>query len=83
MKTNLSTSVDPTDSITISTIGQRIELRIDAPDRGVTRIAMLTVSEARKLAEALTTHADALTEANKAKKEREDRLKADGLKDLF
>ena len=68
MTTKIPTS-DPADPVFVDTIGQRIELRIGYPARGETRLVMLKLSEARKVAEALISHADSLAEANRRKKE--------------
>ncbi|HEY2381270.1 MAG TPA: hypothetical protein VGK48_08835 [Terriglobia bacterium] len=81
--TRIQTSDDPTDPVIISTEGQRIELRIGAARQGETRVAMLKISEARKVALELLLQAENLADENIAKKKRAELLKAEGVEGLF
>ncbi len=79
----INTTDDSSDPVFVSTIGQRIELRIGYANRGETRFAALRLSEARAIAEELIRQAEALAEANKKKQAQKDFLKVEGLDDLF
>ena len=59
---------NPDNSISVNTIGQRIELRIGPSDSGVTRFSKLRIPEALEVADLLVKDANSLAKKNKSKK---------------